>query len=154
MCTRLRVKSRLVLSGFLYNTKTNDRFSKNPQISNFMKIYPVGIELLHWDRRDDGRIMTKLTIFFAILRTRLKTENRRCTWIQNLRCVDNTTVSNQNLRCVDNTTVSNQNLRCVDNTTVSNQVISYGLSKTQRSRMLDFKIIFTYVVDRFNVGPG
>jgi len=34
-----------------------DSFSKNTQIANFMKIRPVGYELLHADRRTD---MTKL----------------------------------------------------------------------------------------------
>ena len=34
-------------------------FSKNIQISNFMKIRPVGAELLHVDRRTD---MTKLIV--------------------------------------------------------------------------------------------
>ena len=38
-----------------------DRFSKNPQISNFMKIRPVGAELFHADGRTD---MTKLIVAF------------------------------------------------------------------------------------------
>jgi len=32
-----------------------DRFSKTPQISNFMKIRPVEAELFHADGRTDGR---------------------------------------------------------------------------------------------------
>jgi len=36
-------------------------FSKNTEISNFMKIRPVGAELLHVDRRTD---MTKLIVAF------------------------------------------------------------------------------------------
>ena len=32
-----------------------DRLSKNNQISNFMKIHPVGTELLHADGRKNGR---------------------------------------------------------------------------------------------------
>ena len=38
-----------------------DRFSKNPQISNFMKIRPVGAEFFHADGRTD---MTKLLVTF------------------------------------------------------------------------------------------
>ena len=46
-----------------------DRFSKNIQIPNFMKIRPVGAELFHADRRTDGRRgrqtgMTKLMVAF------------------------------------------------------------------------------------------
>jgi len=32
-----------------------DRFSKNPQISNFMKIRLVGAEMFHMDGQMDGR---------------------------------------------------------------------------------------------------
>jgi len=45
-----------------------DRFSKNTQISNCLKILPVGAELFHTDRLTHT---TKLFLF-AILRTRLK----------------------------------------------------------------------------------
>jgi hypothetical protein len=38
-----------------------DSFSKNTEISNFMKICPVGAELFHADRRTD---MTKLIVAF------------------------------------------------------------------------------------------
>ena len=42
-----------------------DRFSKNPAISNFMKICPVGAELFHANRMSKGRKnMTKLTVAF------------------------------------------------------------------------------------------
>jgi hypothetical protein len=36
-----------------------DRFSKNTQIPNFMKILPVGAEMFHADRQTDT---TKLTV--------------------------------------------------------------------------------------------
>jgi hypothetical protein len=39
-----------------------DRFSKNPLISNFMKIRPVGAELFH---ADGQREMAKLTAAFC-----------------------------------------------------------------------------------------
>jgi hypothetical protein len=40
-----------------------DKFSKNPQISNFMKTRPVGAELFHADGRTD---MTKVIVFFFL----------------------------------------------------------------------------------------
>ena len=46
---------------------------KKSQMSNFIKIRLVGAKLFHTDGRTDGRTdMKKLTIAFAILRTRLK----------------------------------------------------------------------------------
>jgi hypothetical protein len=42
-----------------------DRFSKNTQISNFMKIRPVGAEFIRTDRRIDGRTdIKKLIVAF------------------------------------------------------------------------------------------
>jgi hypothetical protein len=46
-----------------------DRFYKKVQISNFIKIRPVGVKLLHADGRTD---MTKLMVAFRNLETRLK----------------------------------------------------------------------------------
>ena len=57
----LQVKYPLFLSGF-NETLIVDRFSKNIQISNLMKICPVGAELLHAEGRTD---MTKLIVVFC-----------------------------------------------------------------------------------------
>ena len=56
----LHVKYRLFLSDFKVN-RIFSRFSKIAQISNFMPIRPVGVELFHADRRTD---MSKLTVAF------------------------------------------------------------------------------------------
>ena len=43
-----------------------DRFSKNTQIPNFMKIRPVGAELIRADRWTDGQTdMTELIFAFC-----------------------------------------------------------------------------------------
>jgi len=43
-----------------------DKVSKNTQVSNLMKICPVGAELFHVDRRTDGRTdRTKLLVAFC-----------------------------------------------------------------------------------------
>jgi hypothetical protein len=49
------------LSSFIENLNFLDRYSKNTQISNLIKIIPVGAELFHADRRAD---MTKLMLTF------------------------------------------------------------------------------------------
>ena len=55
----LHVKYSLVLSNCNLICIFSDRFSKNPQISNFMKIRPVGAKLFHADGQTD---MTKLIV--------------------------------------------------------------------------------------------
>jgi hypothetical protein len=59
-----------IIFGFQWNLNYLDRCSKNTQISNLMKIRPVGAELFYADRQTD---VTKLVVFFEILCTRLKT---------------------------------------------------------------------------------
>jgi hypothetical protein len=50
MCIDLGVKHQLFLSDFNETLIfLNSFFLENPQISNFMKIRPVGAELLHAD---------------------------------------------------------------------------------------------------------
>ena len=44
----------VILVRFLWNLCFLDRYSKNTQISNFMKIRPVEAELFHVDRWTDG----------------------------------------------------------------------------------------------------
>jgi len=50
----LHVKYHLFLSDFKENPNFPTRFSKNPQISNFMKICPLGAVLFHADRQTGG----------------------------------------------------------------------------------------------------
>ena len=51
----LHVEYPLFLSDFNENLNFLDRFSKNPQMSNIMKIRPVGIKLFQGDGRMDVR---------------------------------------------------------------------------------------------------
>ena len=56
-------KVLVILVRFQWNFYFLGRFSKNTQISNFIKILPVGTELLYAYRRTDGQTdMTKLTV--------------------------------------------------------------------------------------------
>ena len=71
------------------------QISKNSQASNFMKICPVGAELVHAHRQTDK---TKIIVAFSILLTRLKMittiryaaerelEFQEETWIGSLGC--------------------------------------------------------------------
>jgi hypothetical protein len=48
-------KVPILLVRFQSNLHFLDRFSKNPQISIFMKIRSMGAEMFHADRRTDGQ---------------------------------------------------------------------------------------------------
>jgi len=48
------VKFSLYLKIIIKKLNFLNRFSQNTQISNLMKIHPVGTELFHADRRTDG----------------------------------------------------------------------------------------------------
>ena len=61
MRERLNAKYPLFLSDLNKTWTFPDRFSKKSQISNFVKIRPMGTELLHEDRQKD---MTTLTVAF------------------------------------------------------------------------------------------
>jgi len=54
-------KESVILVRLWWNLNILDRFSKNPQMSKFMKILHVGEELFHGDGRTDTD-MTKLVI--------------------------------------------------------------------------------------------
>ena len=80
MYNGLHVKYPLILSDFNGTWNFRDRFSKNPQISSFMKIRPVGDQLFFVDGRtvrQTGRQDENYQSLFAILRTRLKTMTTR-----------------------------------------------------------------------------
>jgi hypothetical protein len=62
----LHVKYRLLLPDCKMKMIFLDRFSKNPQTSEFIKIRPVEAELFHEDRGTYGRTdMTKPTVAFS-----------------------------------------------------------------------------------------
>jgi hypothetical protein len=55
------------------------QFSINLQVSNFMKIRPMGAELLHVDEQMDGQTdMTELKIFFGNFAKALKKDQCCC----------------------------------------------------------------------------
>jgi hypothetical protein len=68
-----------------------ESFSKNTPISNFIRIRPVGTELLHADRRTDGRTeITKLIVafrHFACLTTILQWNYSEKLWFEVLTAV-------------------------------------------------------------------
>ena len=59
-------KVPVILVRFYTNLDFLNGFSKNPQISNFMEIRPVGAEVFHADRQTGGWTdMTKLIVTFC-----------------------------------------------------------------------------------------
>jgi hypothetical protein len=72
-------KVPFILIRFQWNFSILDTFSKNPQISNFMKIRPAGAELFHGDGRPERRKnITKLTVAF---RNFAKAPKKDCNFI-------------------------------------------------------------------------
>jgi len=67
------VQYPLFLSDFNENCIFSTVFSRNPQISNFIKIRPVGAELIHANGRTDGQTWRSKQSLFAILRRHLIT---------------------------------------------------------------------------------
>ena len=71
-------KVRVILVRFKWHLNFLDRFSKNTQISNFIKIRPVGAELIHADGQTD---MTKLTVAFQKFASAPKNQHfTECAW--------------------------------------------------------------------------
>ena len=65
MCIGLHVKCPLFSSDFNENCHFLDRFSKNTQISNFVKIQQLGAGSFHEDGRTDRQTdITKLIVAF------------------------------------------------------------------------------------------
>ena len=81
----LHVKYWLFLSDFSLNLNY-DRLSKNPQISNFMKIHPLGAELLHADGQTDIQTHDEANIHFSQSCKRTQKnhllENLNCSWLK------------------------------------------------------------------------
>jgi hypothetical protein len=72
-------KVLFILVRLKLNKSLLDRFYKNPQISTFMKIRPVGAQLFHGDERTDRRTdMPKLTDAF---RNFAKAPKKDCNFI-------------------------------------------------------------------------
>ena len=64
-------KITFILVRFYWNSDLLDRFLENIQMSNFMELHPVGVELLH----TDGRTWSKITVAFRNLANAPKYEN-------------------------------------------------------------------------------
>jgi len=76
-------KVPVILVRFKSNLKIHGIFSKNFQISNLMKILPVGAELFHANGQTSGQIdMTKLIVAFLQFANSPKkvAGNIKCTW--------------------------------------------------------------------------
>jgi hypothetical protein len=70
-------KVPVILVRYQWHLNFLDRFGQNLQISNFMKIHRVGVDLFHEDGRKDGQASRHDG---AILRASLKTDRKKWTF--------------------------------------------------------------------------
>jgi hypothetical protein len=64
---RSSCKEPIIRAGFLRNLNFLDSFSKNPQMSTFLNIRPVGANMFHEDRQIDRRTGDKANNRFSQL---------------------------------------------------------------------------------------
>ena len=72
---RSSCKEPVIRAGFLWNLNFLDSFSKNPQMSTFLNIRPVGANMFH-DRQTDRRTGDKANNRFSQLYRNVKNTNK------------------------------------------------------------------------------